>query len=83
MIRTKTQITNTVTFHVHVFSRAVVSAERGLVTHSVWTSYLLHLIIIDCPDGIPHPVFKLLCGLVNVHTWDRCNKKLISWEGGI
>lgn len=81
VIHTKTQITNTVSFHVHVFSHAVRSAERGLMTHSDQTSYLLHLILTDCLDGIPHPVFKLLPGLVNLHTWDRGNKKLIC-QGG-
>jgi len=57
----------TVTFRVHVFSHAVISAECGLMTCSDRISYLLQLILIDCRDSIPHAVFKLLCGHVNLH----------------
>ena len=74
-MHTKTQISITVTFRVRVFSRVVVSAECGPMTHSDRISYLLHLILTDCPDSIPHPVFRLLCGLMNLHTRDRGNKK--------
>jgi hypothetical protein len=78
VIHTKTQITTlspamSMFFHM----RSVISAECGLMIHSDRISYLLSLILMDRRDSIPHPVFKLLWGLVNLRTWDRGNKKLI------